>query len=95
MEDVTSFNKTEGGQDVPLKLDKNMTLLDTHIQCVNLRDQINAYVHLDVDTHIDAQVKYGYSLVGSLVPFKLRDVGDRHLFLARYLTSSSGGCLCM
>lgn len=57
-----------------MKFDRNFTLLDTDINCVSFKNQFNAHIHLDVDAHMDANIKYGYTLVGSIVPFEVKDV---------------------
>lgn len=96
VKNATSFNETETGKEVPIKFNKNITLLDTDINCVNFKNDITAHVHLDVDAHMDAQIKYGYTLVGSVVPFKLDDVGGgRCLSPHADVSLFSDGCLCM
>ncbi|KIJ35888.1 hypothetical protein M422DRAFT_51308 [Sphaerobolus stellatus SS14] len=73
-QNATSFNKTKTNGIVPLKLNHNFTLLDTDISCATFKTDGNAHVHLDMDVDMDAQVKYGYHLAGSAVPFELKDM---------------------
>ncbi|KIJ29745.1 hypothetical protein M422DRAFT_54033 [Sphaerobolus stellatus SS14] len=73
-ESLTSFNKTETNGVVPLQLNHNFTLLDTDISCSTRSANGDAHVHLDMAVDMDAEVKYGYHLAGTVVPFELKDM---------------------
>ncbi|KAF8511372.1 hypothetical protein JB92DRAFT_3118098 [Gautieria morchelliformis] len=69
---ATSFNKTDDTGVVPISVANNFTLIDTTITCA--QGSGTASLHIDVDTDLTAQVQFGYTIAGSIIPPKIEDV---------------------
>lgn len=72
LKNLTSFNESEHTGQLPITIADNFTLVDVNIDCGGGSGTAN--LNIDVDTNIAAQVEFGYTFIGSIVPLDLSDV---------------------
>lgn len=69
------FNDTQNSKLPPLKVDNDFTLLDTTLTACGDKASATAHLHIDVATHVEVNLEFGHTFVGSVIPPVLKDVG--------------------
>ena len=73
---LNKFNSHKAHSEIPLRLNKNFTLMDTTISCHGHKKKIDAHIKVNIAAKIDMKLNFGYVIKGQLMPPKLDDVSS-------------------